>query len=593
MNENSLPYFLPYFVSLGITLAVAAYAWRQRRTIGARSFAVAALSEALWTAGYIAELASPDLAGKIFWDDVQFFAGGGWALAFYVFGMEYAGQRLRYARLIWTAHTLVISSYLLLVLTDRYHHLIRPEAQLIPGEPFSALVYPFTLPTWLVYLYFMGTFIFSLGLMAGHLGHAQRLYRAQTLIILVGMAIPLVGVTLTILGVTLSAQRDTTPLTFALSNLILAWGPFRYRLFALVPIARTAIIEALHDAVLILDDQGRVVDGNPAAQALAGRPLNAILGKPAGQVFEHWPQLLARLADSAQSEAEISLTAGAQQRTFHLTLSALHDQGGQRRGLAVIAHDVTRLKQSEEILRRSNAQLEAANRELEAFSYSVSHDLRAPLRTIDGFSQLVMEEYAGPLPAEARRYLERVRAGTRQMRQLIDSLLEFSRLGRQALRLEAVPSQELRTLVVGIVDELRLAEAGREIEVRVAALPGYQADRALLRQVWTNLIANALKYTRHRPVARVEIGAVETAHGPAYFVRDNGAGFDPQQSAHLFGVFQRLHRQDEFEGTGIGLANVRRIVERHGGRIWAEAEPDNGAAFFFTLPTATTAASIS
>jgi signal transduction histidine kinase len=225
-------------------------------------------------------------------------------------------------------------------------------------------------------------------------------------------------------------------------------------------------------------------------------------------------------------------------------------------------------------------QLEAANHELDAFSYSISHDLRAPLRAVDGFSRIVLEEHAPQLPAEAARYLQLVRTNTQHMGELIDDLLNFSRLGRQPLKKQPlVPT----SLVNQVLDELHDQQAGRQVEIVVADLPQCQADPALLKQVYVNLLTNALKFTRKRDVARIEVGCQPTDGETTYFVKDNGAGFNMQYADKLFGVFQRLHRNDEYEGTGVGLAIVQRVVQRHGGRIWVEAEVDKGAAFYFTL----------
>lgn len=226
------------------------------------------------------------------------------------------------------------------------------------------------------------------------------------------------------------------------------------------------------------------------------------------------------------------------------------------------------------------AQLEAANKELEAFSYSVSHDLRAPLRAIDGFSQAVMEDYGPQLPEEGQGYLQTIREGAQRMGQLIDDLLTFSRLSRAPLK-----QQEVNTghLVRDVLEDLRIEQAGRQVELRIAELPSCSGDPALLRQVWVNLLSNALKYTRKREVAVVEIGCQRAAEGDVFFVRDNGTGFDMRYAGKLFGVFQRLHRAEEYEGTGVGLALVQRVIHRHGGRVWAEAAVDRGAAFYFTL----------
>jgi len=227
------------------------------------------------------------------------------------------------------------------------------------------------------------------------------------------------------------------------------------------------------------------------------------------------------------------------------------------------------------------AQLENANQELESFSYSVSHDLRAPLRVIDGFSLALLEDYGTSLPIEGQDLLARVRQQAQRMAQLIEDLLEFSRLGRKPLD---VTSVDLAALVQAVVQELQQANADRTVAVTVAPLPPAMGDRALLRQVLTNLIGNAFKFTRQRPDAQVEIGFRDDNGERVYYVRDNGAGFDMQYASKLFGVFQRLHPAADFEGTGVGLALVQRIIHRHGGRVWGEGQVNEGATFQFTLP---------
>ena len=223
----------------------------------------------------------------------------------------------------------------------------------------------------------------------------------------------------------------------------------------------------------------------------------------------------------------------------------------------------------------------AANKELEAFSYSVSHDLRAPLRAIDGFSRILMEEYAPHLEPDALRYLQLVRDNTGQMGNLVGDLLASSRLSRQAPRKQAVKTT---ALIRQVLDELGAETDGRQVEFKVAEMPECQADPSLLKQVWINLLSNALKYTGQRDPARIEIGWKKENSEQVFFVKDNGTGFDMQYAHKLFGIFQRLHRAEDYEGTGIGLAIIQRIVHRHGGRVWAEGQVDEGAAFYFSLP---------
>jgi signal transduction histidine kinase len=238
-------------------------------------------------------------------------------------------------------------------------------------------------------------------------------------------------------------------------------------------------------------------------------------------------------------------------------------------------------KDLERRVRERTTDLEAANKELEAFSYSVSHDLRSPLRAIDGFVGMLLEDHAKSLDAEGRRLLDVVVKNARKMGALIDDLLEFSRLGRTAMRASPV---DMKALVDEALQELLASSPGRRIETKVAALPAAFGDRTLLRQAWVNLLGNAVKYTRQRSVATIDVGGSAGDPENTYWVKDNGAGFDPRYADKLFGVFQRLHSESEFEGTGVGLALVQRVVNRHGGRVWAEGAPGAGATFTFTLP---------
>ena len=251
----------------------------------------------------------------------------------------------------------------------------------------------------------------------------------------------------------------------------------------------------------------------------------------------------------------------------------------KRLQLALGAAEVRHRQLLDSSMQRTAA-LEAANGELESFTYSVSHDLRAPLRAVDGFSQAVLEDFGAQLPEEARRYLLTIRQGTQRMGLLIDDLLMFSRHGRLPLHKRVV---DMRHIVQSALDELDSQRAGRRIEVKIGPLPACSADPALLKQVWINLLSNAFKYTRHCDIAMIEIGCKAMPEGSVYFIADNGAGFDMRYVEKLFGVFQRLHRAEDYEGSGVGLAIVQRVILRHGGRIWADARVDGGATFYFTM----------
>jgi len=245
------------------------------------------------------------------------------------------------------------------------------------------------------------------------------------------------------------------------------------------------------------------------------------------------------------------------------------------------------LREAHEALQKTNAEvlqstfgLQAANRELEAFSYSISHDLRAPLRVINGFSVSLLEDYADRLGAEGQRMLQAIHRNTQRMNQLIDDLLAFSRISRQEIAASEIAMEEL---VRTVLEEFSTSAAIDRIHFDLQPLPSARGDQAMIRQVLVNLLSNAIKFTRHRASPLITIGGQVDKPYNVYFVKDNGVGFDMQYADRLFGVFQRLHSEREFEGTGVGLAIVQRIIHRHGGRVWAEAEVGQGATFYFTL----------
>jgi PAS domain S-box-containing protein len=359
------------------------------------------------------------------------------------------------------------------------------------------------------------------------------------------------------------------------------------------------LVENVKDyAIYGLDPLGRILSWNDGAEAINGYRAEEIVGHNHSRLY---PQ---EAIDRRQPEEELEKAAAdgrfedegwrvrkdGSRFWTNVTITALRDASGELIGFSKVSRDLTERKRAEEKLaafneqlQQTNQELTAANKELEAFSYSVSHDLRAPLRAIDGFSQILLDEYSAALPAEAQEYLRDVRENTRCMGQLVDDLLALARLGRLPLNMQRT---EPAAIVHRCLDELPKERNGRRVEIVVGDLPACSADSVLLKQVWMNLLSNAVKYTSRREAARIEVGGgpEDSTGNSLYFVKDNGVGFDMRYAHKLFGVFQRLHLADEYEGTGVGLAIVQRIIHRHGGRVWAEAQPDQGATFFFTLP---------
>lgn len=377
------------------------------------------------------------------------------------------------------------------------------------------------------------------------------------------------------------------------------------------------LIEAALDPLVTIAPDGTITDVNTATEKVTGYPREQLVGTDFSDYFtdpvrarEGYQQAF-REGQIQDYELEIRHRDGALTPVIY-SASVYRDKAGDVVGVFAAARDISERKrihaeiqeinqELEQRVRQRTAELEAANKELEAFTYSVSHDLRAPLRAVNGFSRMLEERYAPQLSPEARHYLEVVRQSAVQMGRLVDDLLALSRLGRQALKTQTLAPGGL---VRQAMEELSGEREGRQIEFVVGELPPCEADPALLKQVFVNLLSNALKYSRRRETARIEVassrlsdlkptvsdGKLEAPSTPpagpdscVYYVRDNGAGFDMRYVGKLFGVFQRLHSQGEFEGSGVGLAIVERIIRRHGGHVWAEAEVDKGATFYFTI----------
>ena len=327
----------------------------------------------------------------------------------------------------------------------------------------------------------------------------------------------------------------------------------------------------------------------PADTDLRGRTSEGFWWEPDGR--EKWLGLLGRSEHVLEYVANMR-TADGERRTIILSAHLIRDRAGEPLRMDGSATDITGLRRAQEEIERLNetleqrvadrtAELDVANKELEAFAYSVSHDLRAPLRHISGFSSLLAERSAGDLDERGRHYVDVITASVNEMGVLIDDLLQFSRTGRAELSIEPV---DMDVVVQEALAPLGDETAGREIEWIIEPLPPADADRVLIRQVWVNLLGNALKYTRGASPARISVSGELSDGEVVYTVRDNGVGFDMQYAHKLFGVFQRLHDSSEFEGTGIGLANVHRIVTRLHGRVWAQGETGKGASFSFSLP---------
>jgi PAS domain S-box-containing protein len=615
------PYMIPLVIGTIVSSAVAAYAWRQRNVsgvIGAIPATMLMLAVAEWSLSYTLEMAFTDLAAKVFWSKMKYFGVVGVPVAWLSFALQYTGKRGWLTPRNLTLLTIEPIITLLLIWTNEFHGLMWSKVRLDAIGMFWYRVSTHGAWFWFHTAYSHAILLFGMILFLHRLIHVGDLYRKQALIILVGLLGPWIGNILYVTGVNPFPFLDLTPFGVSLAGLVMTLGFFRFNLLDILPVARGTIIETMCDIVIVLNAKNLIVYLNPAAQLAIGCTVSEATGQPASKVLSKWPDLLKRCGNVPEIHSEIIVDETEKQRSFDLRILPLRDQRKRISGRLAVLHDITERKQAEALLQKAHNELQQrveertvklqitneqlmreieerkraeealkektealarSNQELEQFAYVASHDLREPLRMVTSYVQLLSRRYKGKLDSDADDFINYAVEGATRTWKLINDLLVYSRVGSQAKELEAtdcemVLNQSLNNLKVTI------EETGAV--VTHDPLPTVMADNLQLGQLLQNLIENGIKFRGSEP-PRVHVSASRNGNKWIFSVRDNGIGIAPEYAERIFVIFQRLHSRAEYPGMGVGLAICKKIVGRHGGRIWVESEPGKGATFYFTL----------
>jgi signal transduction histidine kinase len=630
LRWQQTPYMAPLLIAAAISAALAFFAWRRRPAPGAMPFASLMLAVAVWSTGYAFELNSVDLPMAIGWLKVEYVGIVAVPLAWLIFVLDYTGREKWLTR----RHLGLLAAGPLLTLalawTNEIHGWLWRDMRLDSSGSFSWLSYGFGPWLWGYTLYSYLLILLGVLLLIRTFARAPRLYRIQAWALVVGALLSLAGDMVSILGLSPFPQLYLTPFSFAVLGLIIAWGFFRLRLLDITPVARDAVIEILTDGVIVLDGHNRIVDLNPAAEAIIGYPVTKLIGRSAAQLLSGQPDLVERYCDVEQAHAEIALVVPVAQgisldgqpalarvaelsagqatpadeelgrRYFDLRLTPLRDWRGHFRGRLIVLRDITEHRETETELRRAKEAAEAASQAKTTFLANMSHELRTPLTSVLGYTELLQERAAKYGHDDFIPDLEKIRAAGKDLVTMINEVLDLSKI--EAGKIALSPQDfNISFLIDNVIATIRpLAEKnGNTLLVRCPQPLGVMhADPSMVRQVLLNLLSNAAKFTRGGTitftVARVpdpnptqpgedEREGIDWIH---FRVTDTGIGMTQEQMGHLFEAFWQADTSAtrRYGGSGLGLAISYRFCRLMGGDITVESKPGRGSTFDVHLP---------
>jgi PAS domain S-box-containing protein len=597
MHWQYHPFLWPLAVAAAISIGLALFAWRRRWAPGAVSFTLLMLAVAWWSVGYALELGSADLEAKVVWSNLNFLGIVTVPASWFAFAAQYTNRQNWLTRRNLTLLTIEPVVLLLLVWTDEIHGLFRTSVALDASTGFVMLASTYGVAFWVHAVYSYLLLLTGTVLLLQAFIRSPAPYRGQAGVMLLGALVPWVGNALHIFQLTPFPYLDLTPFAFTLTGFVLAWGLFRYRLLDIVPVARRVVIENMHDGVIVLDLQNRVLDLNLAAARIMGREALDVIGQPIDEVLEAryscasqaegLKVLTGRYLDEMQAQVETVHYVAGEQRHFDLRISPLTRRQGDVGGRLVVLHDITERKRAEEALSLARDQALEASRLKSELLANVSHDLRTPLTAILGYADMLHSAVHGPLSDEQRRMIERVMANARQLSSLISDLLDQAQIEAGKLELELVlfsPASLIKDTMamMGIQAQAKGLRLTSELADNVPTL--LSGDPQRLGQILANLVGNAIKFTAQGAV-HVRVYRPDTMHW-AVQVSDTGCGIPEEAQHRVFDPFWQLDGSPtrEHNGVGLGLSLVRQFATLMGGVVELDSKVGHGSTFTVVLP---------
>jgi PAS domain S-box-containing protein len=550
------------------------------RGTGAKTVGLMMFVASAWMLSFAMEIGSSSIPAKHFWDTFQWAASILLPPLWLIFVLQFSGREYLFSKRNLVLMSIIPLCFFLVVITNQSHGLFWSSAVLDEEGVYLDLVKTFGPVYWVFEVYAFANIFLGVYLSLQMLVHSSNVYRYQASAILIASLIPTMGVLFSAFDLFSFTRFDIGPIAAGIATWIVAWNVFRLRLVDTMRLARDTVLEQMSHGVIVLYAGNEIVYLNSVAERLIGSKADEVVG---GRLDEHWKEWQGgceATGDYSEMIKEITIKKGVEERTYELRMSPLLDWRRRFVGQVVLTKDITDRIRSEQDLKKYAHQLEESNKELERFAYIASHDLREPLRTISSYTQLLARRYKGRLDSDADDFIAFTVDGANRMQQLIDDLLEYSRVGTRA---KPFVQADTRELLRRVLETLQVSIDESQAKISYNGMPKLMADSTQLCQLFQNLIGNAIKFRSDRPL-EIQIHSELEGDKWHFVFSDNGIGIQEKYFDKIFQVFQRLHNREEYPGTGIGLAICKRIVDRHGGRIWVESEAGVGSSFHFTLP---------